>query len=80
MIDQKDITNAERFINTLSQFNDGIKFNGYKLLSEYNKSKIDFLYRDKNKGLDELKNILYISKFLNNEQITEEIEALFENM
>lgn len=80
MIDQKDITNAERFINTLSQFNDGIKFNGYKLLSEYYKSKIDFLYRDKNKGLDELKNILYISKFLNNEQITEEIEALFENM
>lgn len=80
MIEQNDITNAERFINTLNQFNGGIKFNGYKLLSEYYESKINFLYRDKNKGFDELKNILRISKYFNNEQITEEIEDLFKNM
>lgn len=35
----------------LNQFNGGIKFNGYKLLSEYYESKIDFYIEIKIKAL-----------------------------
>lgn len=76
MISEGDIASAESYLETLNGLTSGVMMNGFKLLENYYKAKINFLYYDNENGRLELSEIVKIAKFMENEQLIEEIQQL----
>lgn len=77
LILEEEIVLARKYLKQLIIVSKGSHLQGFRLFAKFYEAKIEYLYKDKEKGRQSLEKVLWTANFLDSTQLVEEINRLY---